>query len=809
MDRPRNRKPVTYGSSKADQPHSKTTSARDSTTKRIKGSPSRPRQQDISNNNTLSRKDERKSRLRSLKTATTVHSEYRADADSSIYDLPSSDEEAKTNMLPRKRRKNDSNGNAVMRRNYLDCQDPDMTGAGSDPPHSSIVKTDTGNARPGNRSPRTRISARDRDPLEQNQPREAPSIIKNFTVSPPAKPHTTQAAKESQHHPDDSKPPRSVDINRSLASSSGSGEATRSLPGNATPPRRRLIDSLGTKDHSNDVSPKLPIESPLRSASIHRSPSQLEDIKSPSLVTESQRESFAQDSAVPHSSHVKGSTVTYARQRSFLDDIPLASGLLCPNDTSAPEQFDPFISPSRDAGGLAPTRSFAVEGHQDDGTVRSIHELRQAGGNARYRGAVESIFEELEDSHTSVSGRCNSLTQLCGKLLDSRLARRFVECGFDKRLLGCLSANLDVVSLTLAYCVFGLTFNGRSMPYLFATAAWPKLLNTSPVLLDTRDDVTALIQARGSNLSRHVQKLVRDIVPQITSALFRDVSLSKLSPRILALHCLKRTITAYQEKGDTPGSLPTPFLQKLVKLILSELPNSGKITVLTPDQSLILVPGLSILEAHTTSGVAIQKEQLDTIRLLSDMNGLLRIENSTDAISQQIQTLYIRVLLNVTNSNPTLCDEFGAGKIVQQLTEIVLTKFGDLSEESLAQENNALNTVILALGALINVTEQSEAARAMFLQPDSNTQSLLDRLLRLFSAYAESTSKVCLSTIILLARKLTHSVLGTLCPGSAPQRSGGIPCRSHNGVVPTRRCSVTSETVHAAQWTVGRQVHRG
>lgn len=696
---------------------------------------------------------------RPLKTATAVHPEHRAATDNSIYDLPSSGEEDKTSTLPRKRRRNGSNDTAAMRRNYLDRQGSAMSGAGSDSHRASTVKTDVGNVQIGNRSPRTKMSVRDRrSSLKQNLPGGAQATIKNTTPSLPGNHRTPRAVRNSQYPLDESKSTRSVETSTRLPSSPGPREVTQTLPGNATPTRRRLIDSLGTKDSSNDLSPMLPIESPLPSPSALRSPSQPKDIGSPSFVTESQREVFAQDSTVPHSPHLKGSKVTYARQRSFLDDLALTSGLLDPKDPSALEQLDSFISPKRNVGSLAPTRSLAIEEvNQDDGTVRSIHELRQAGGNARYRATVESIFEDIEDPHNSASGRCNSFTQLCGKLLDARLARQFVECGFDKRLLDCFSINFDVVSLTLAYCVFGLSFNGRSMPYLFATAAWPKLLDTSPVLLGTRDDMSALTQARGSNLSKHVQKSVRDITPKITSALFDDISLSKLSPCSLALHCLKGTITAYQEKGDIPNGLPTPLLKKLVNLILSEIPRSQKPTVLTPDQSLILVSGLFILEAHTTSGAAVQNEHLDTIKLLSDMHGLLRIKNATDTINQQVQALYIRVLLNVTNSNPVFCDEFGAGAIVGQLVEIVLAKFGDFSEESLAQENNALNTVILALGALINVTEQSDAARAMFLQPHCSTQSLLDRLLRLFSAYVESTSKVCLCAIVLLARRLTRT----------------------------------------------------
>jgi hypothetical protein len=68
--------------------------------------------------------------------------------------------------------------------------------------------------------------------------------------------------------------------------------------------------------------------------------------------------------------------------------------------------------------------------------------------------------------------------------------------------------------------------------------------------------------------------------------------------------------------------------------------------------------------------------------------------------------------------------------------------FGNLTEDTLTQENNSLDTVILALGALINLVEQSEASRVIFLKSGGIPESILDQLLRLFSAHVDSISKV-------------------------------------------------------------------
>lgn len=449
--------------------------------------------------------------------------------------------------------------------------------------------------------------------------------------------------------------------------------------------------------------------------------------------------------------------MTYARQRSFLDDLSMANGLLGQNVPATLEEPDPLVSPHRSNGKFPRARLFAIEdvnNGDDDGSVRSIHELRQAGGNARYRGAVESIFEDIEDSHSSASGRCNALVQLCGKLLDSNLARPFVECGFDKRLVDCLSHNLDVVSAALTLCAFGLSSLSKSLPYVLATAAWPNLLDTSHILLDTQEDLSVVARTQGSTLSRPVQKSIQNIAPQIQSTLFPDAPLRKLSPCLLALNCLRVTISAFREKGESPSSLPLPLLKQLVNLLLSQSPHDDGSIGLAPERAQILIMGLSVLEAHTISGDLLQKEHRDILSLLSGMHGLLHSTSHSDATGLQMQTLYIRVILNVTNSNPMLCDDFATPTLVEQLAEIAMARFGDLTEDSLAQENNSLDTVILALGALINLTEQSEASRTMFLHSGRITESLLDRLSRLFLAHVDSTSKVRLSPIPLCCSSL-------------------------------------------------------
>jgi hypothetical protein len=155
----------------------------------------------------------------------------------------------------------------------------------------------------------------------------------------------------------------------------------------------------------------------------------------------------------------------------------------------------------------------------------------------------------------------------------------------------------------------------------------------------------------------------------------------------------------------------------------------------------VLQLGLSILEVHTASGEPPQQAHREIFCLLNSMHELLYLNYDSETTGHQIQMLYIRVILNMTNTDPMLCDSFSTSALVGQLAEIAFTNFGDLTEDSLARDNNPLDKVILALGALINLTEQSEASRTIFLEASRGGESLLDRLLRLFVDNADSTSK--------------------------------------------------------------------
>ncbi|KAJ5641578.1 hypothetical protein N7490_005578 [Penicillium lividum] len=736
--RPRSRRLVTYGSAAHNKSQSKTVLPHAST---IKHTPTRtyhPRQ----SNHRPSDGEEKEEKSKGLGLGLD------GDSEDKIYDLPSSDEEEQQYKPRRKRIRYDSNRHSVtLQQDIVSSR------------QSTVVKTDV---KP------VGISAKKQNPTapllntaslhrrkatlgDQGRPEKSgnagPGKPKPRAATPTERLGMTRRldstpARENEL-PENAEAQKGVFSNEQpVLKSPRSPICTLSGVGSGTPGRRRLIDSLGTRGRSVEGSSSdIPADSQLSSFLAPPTPTRQSDLAPSRTPVESQCDSHGQDNTAAPSPHLRGSKVTYARQRSFLDDLLLENG---PSGVDLVASVDHNDSLNSNNGPRA--RLFTIEEpDNDDGTVRSIHELRQAGGNARYRGAIESIFEDIEDTHISPSGRCNALVQLCSKLLDSKLARQFLECSFDKRLVDLFTMDFDLTSSSLALCAYSLCAIGRPLPYTLATTAWSKLLDVSLPMLDVQDDLFTMTRAPHQKISKGTQLSIQQIIPQLQSTLLPDNHMTKLSPCFLALQCLGTTIAAVQEKGENPSGLSVPFLQRLLDLMLSTNSHHGKfLTTVGSQASQNLILGLSILEAHTTSVGSLGDDHRRVLSSIASLYGLLsqRDDSSMNSTNQTIQSLYIRVILNVTNSHPGLCDDFATSDMIGELAAIAIANFANLPKEPLVQDNNnSLDTVILALGALINLTEQSETSRIMFINTESTGPSLLDQLLELFLAHVDSTSE--------------------------------------------------------------------
>lgn len=507
--------------------------------------------------------------------------------------------------------------------------------------------------------------------------------------------------------------------------------------------RRRLIDSLGAADECTTK---------LLSPNEAHGPSQLspgntaDEAETASAASVSSKSTHkAMELGIEHPgrrpflstatplSMLKSSSVTYSRQRSFLNDTldhadadPLRTKLFGGLET--PEKSNDVKSPQFFHG--------ENENH-DTKPVRSIHELRQAGDNARFRGDVESIFEEIESLETSTSGRCCGLAELCDKFLDSRYVRRFCEQGFDERLVNCTQSAFHCISASLELSAYKSLLTSGHASRVYSEALWGKILELVPPLLDIKTDLLVLARRPPTCLSRTAQASIGDIRPRLL-ALFGLQSLC-LSPQLLALECMRASLVVLRHNGLTINPLSTSFLARIVDLMVENTSMASR-TSSSKNQAELLNLLFLILENYSVISRWFDHHHRQCLQRLSQLNSVLTLDNHDRPC--QLAISYIRVILNLTNKEPLLCDSYADPDILSGLATFVTRGFCHMSGGFLETDKDTLNMVILSLGALINLAEGTEKSRATLIRCDGHTNSFFDQLLEQFLTRLNSMDQV-------------------------------------------------------------------
>ncbi|PYH86643.1 ras-domain-containing protein [Aspergillus uvarum CBS 121591] len=502
------------------------------------------------------------------------------------------------------------------------------------------------------------------------------------------------------------------------------------------PTRRRLIDSLSAAEESvlNEVSasasgtcgantssvPGL-FQSEARSLQSDQYRDQQGPVQSPSNDRET---------GTSTSSTLLRSRITYARQRSFLGST------LNTFDSELHGASAAALDDVEAGGSSAPlkhrsTISLSADGEEHGRPVRSIHELRQAGDNARFQESVEALFDDFEEPGSTVSERCNGLIQLCSKLLKPDFIHRFSEYGFDDRLVKSLASDLDIISSCLALCAYRLVCFKGVYSHSNLRTFWTTLVDKSSLLLAVKDDIISLAGNPRLHVSRAVQASLRDLIPRLTASMFSESPTPRLSPRLAILSCISVCLPAFQDKSQPIQSMSRSLLDNLIALLP---PNSGKVTTypLSYDDFQTKSITLLVLESYIMLSATPGYEYDGPFRKFVLMHDDF-VRPALGDQGRRILTLYLRVVLNLTNNDPLACEQYAAPETITGFVHIITTELSDASAIVGFNEHESFNLVILALGILINLAEQSERCRASFLAPIHDSHPPLGTLVHQFS----------------------------------------------------------------------------
>ena len=534
-------------------------------------------------------------------------------------------------------------------------------------------------------------------------------------------------------------------------------------------PRKRLVDNLQrideiklhssddvdekTADDSDDAPNNGPLQASPRIDILENDASKIPNGECNDLQTR-EPASLISAQALPQGAAPK---VTYARQRSYLTEDDLGDAAMFGEQIAHPTATEAVKGRRRVRTTVA---EFELIKHSHDemddlessqgGTMRSIHELREAGGTVRLLSEMETMLDDIDEENTvSVTLKRATLSGLVAKLREASSCRLFIGQGLELRLLANFGLSNDVIVNALyAVAIWHLLAEPSSIQILPRVRA-ANVVNHLVGLLDDDQDLTLLLRDRRLNMSKVAQQDLKNLFSSLlASTNWRAGSPPALTPRVLCLQCLEYLIRQVREAGSDAQVLPPEAIRHIVKLLKPKNPISASPPSLSLTTDLRLA--VSILESSTLNSASLGSELLwtdDTLDIVVDLLPLL--VPMTIPASGALQTLVLRFYLNLTNNSPEHCKAFSRPNLISALFEIVISHFRYLLDNTTEVEPSLiLDNLILSLGSLLNLAEWCEDLGHMVLDLRYRGITYLHKILEIFMAKLEEAGEVGYPSLI-------------------------------------------------------------
>ncbi|KAJ8064506.1 hypothetical protein OCU04_006838 [Sclerotinia nivalis] len=511
-------------------------------------------------------------------------------------------------------------------------------------------------------------------------------------------------------------------------------------------PRKRLIDSL-VKQAPRQDSDDEEEEDDDESGNEHDN-SQLEDhfqhlhnSRAQSLTPD--LPTFTTSAQASQGSQITGPKFTYSRQRSMLveEDMMEQLAFNMPLETPQGSQRRRGSIPS-----LKPLLSFREDEEGEDEaantTIRTIHELRQAGANSRFADEVEDLLDRIGKPTAKPSSmRRSGLLDLGIKMKDKAFVRQFRAHGAEQRLFVDIGEEIDVVSGFLMISLIMPILAEGSVPLVVSQLQQQgisKLLNR---LISVEKSIVSVTKERKTNMSKMAQNSIsayHDFLLAISA--WKDLSPVELSPRTFALKCLELMVRQSREAGDASDIISEELNTSLFEILTSsdgdapwDLPHGT--------EAIDFYLTLSTLESHSLVARTAQDETIWLRQLLPIIGNTLNtaLNRPLDSFGEQ-QILALKLTVNVTNHNPKACDAIANSDLMYTILRVVVAKFKSMSNLWAEEEIIvAVDNLILLIGAMINFALWSTKALKNIDKFAGTAQDPLDELIRLFVDNREKT----------------------------------------------------------------------
>lgn len=426
--------------------------------------------------------------------------------------------------------------------------------------------------------------------------------------------------------------------------------------------------------------------------------------------------------------------VTYARQRSFVDDETRGTKADPAISTDSSqlqtgwENAEPDIHIKSDENSEEFVNSQGI-------MMRSIYELRKAGSNARAVRNMEALLDDIGgETGLSLEHKVSRLLHLINKLQDNSYCRLFIEQGLDLRLLSCRDWDKNMALRTLVAAAFlHLLAPSAYLSKLHQTKD-PRFSKLLVELLDQEGNLKIIVKKAGF-LKPGIEQASFE---KSWESLLKSAAWGRLSPlvvtaRVISLRCLEFLARHTSDSSQPAAGIPPHVFWKVARLLDPDF--SVSVRKPNPRTQPELQSALSVLEIYTIGKSSAVEESIwkgETIVYLKSF--LPRLDTWREEEIGNLRTLTLRLYLNLMNNRPKLCEAFATTHIVNALLVIIVSHFRRLAQDDCDEEDLLLDDLILALGSMINLAEWCHTVPGLVMALRFEASSFLDILLMLYAS---------------------------------------------------------------------------
>jgi hypothetical protein len=424
-----------------------------------------------------------------------------------------------------------------------------------------------------------------------------------------------------------------------------------------------------------------------------------------------------------------GSKVTYARTRSYLQESNFEDNLLLSMDFDDPLNMDGF--------GSNELQDIFSEDEDDPASqIRGIHELRRQGQNEKFQMETQTAIDDIADKGGLGSSlRRTAMLEFCTQLADEQFLEQLLESSLSHQFLQSISFRDEIIFDFAAAFAVALILKNNPGSTLLDEVGSSGIMSTLLKLLRSDSDINRIAKERRTNLSKVARETVDNFRTLVQdSTIWSQGKPEKITPQLVALQTLEHLVLNHRKHGSTDALVRENDVYKLLDIAGAACERLSSNQENSHDY-IILGLVFSIMEALSILNEKQATWPNNILQRLVKMGPVLLEASGASPIM-----LALRLCVQLTNNNSEASEMFAGPVFVQTLGRFISRSFSLIASElDEGKRIEVMESLILSLGAMINLAEISDQARRSII---ADGDELVDALAKIFLEGAEQAAQV-------------------------------------------------------------------